>query len=188
MICRTVRPPMIERSEPESTSWVDSSISSEFERKRWAAARIISCVPPTFTTATAWACIVMPSVVCASVVIESRRERSEIVNDFCTNGSTKTPPPVTTFCPDRSRVLWPVVGSTVSLPLPPVTMIASSGLAIRYRLIIMSATSTRAINAPKMPIVADVNRTIECLPLSSIGGVRAAGLPLRAVPPSQKLR
>lgn len=46
-----IRPTMA-RSAPESTSWVKPTMPSCCCRKRWAAARIASSLPPTFTIAT----------------------------------------------------------------------------------------------------------------------------------------
>ena len=51
--------------------------------------------------------------------------RRELRSSTCSrwmNGTTKTPPPMTTFWPDRSVDISPVSGLTTSLPLRPVMM------------------------------------------------------------------
>lgn len=50
--------------------------------------------------------------------------------NFCwTNGTTKTPPPTTTFWPLLSMLVRPVTGSVDFLPRRPVMMNASLGPA-----------------------------------------------------------
>ncbi len=57
-----------------------------------------------------------------------RLERSRV--NFCwTNGTTKTPPPTTTFWPLLSMLVRPVTGSVDFLPRRPVMMNASLGPA-----------------------------------------------------------
>jgi len=58
-----------------------------------------------------------------------RRDERSMVASFCTNGITKTPPPSTTFWPDRSVLSCPVSGLSTALPLRPVTMNAWLGPA-----------------------------------------------------------
>ena len=60
---------------------------------------------------------------------EIRRLERSIVASFWMNGTTKTPPPSTTFWPDRSVVSCPVSGLSTALPLRPVTMNAWLGPA-----------------------------------------------------------
>ena len=44
------------------------------------------------------------------ICTEIRRDDRSMVASFCTNGITKTPPPSTTFWPDRSVLSSPVSG------------------------------------------------------------------------------
>ena len=60
-----------------------------------------------------------------------RREERSSTCARCTNGTTNTPPPMTTFCPDMSVEISPVSVLRTSLPLRPVTMKASLGPATR---------------------------------------------------------
>ncbi len=124
-----IRPTMA-RSAPESTSWVKPTIPSCCIRNRWAAARIESSVPPTLTIATPSRLAFTPRRVTAPRTATGmcREDRSR-VNFCCTNGTTNTPPPTTTFCPLLSVKTRPVSGSVAFLPRRPVTMNASLGPA-----------------------------------------------------------
>ncbi len=51
------------------------------------------------------------------------------MNFCCTKGTTKTPPPTTTFWPLLSMLVRPVTGSVDFLPRRPVMMNASLGPA-----------------------------------------------------------
>ena len=131
--------PTIARSEPASTSWVNGSISPCWPRKRWAAARTASSVPPTLTIATPSSEQRMP---CADTAEPTempiwRDDRSSTAS-FWTTGSTNVLAPITTFWPDRSVEIAPVSGLVTARPLRPVTMNASFGPATLKRL----ATST----------------------------------------------
>ena len=64
------------------------------------------------------------------ICTEMRREDRSRVARRCTNGMTNTPPPMTTFWPDRSVEISPVSGLRTSpLPLRPVMMNDSLGPA-----------------------------------------------------------
>lgn len=92
--------PTMERSAPDSTSCVKPTMPSCCIRKRWAAARIESSVPPTLTIATPSRFAFTPRRVTAPRTATGMcREDSSSVNFCCTNGTTKTPPPTTTFWP-----------------------------------------------------------------------------------------
>jgi hypothetical protein len=103
MIRSTSRRPAMARKLPDSTSWVKRSMSPCWSRKRCAAARMFSSVPPTLMTATPSrstftpVCDTAPSM----LTLMRRLDRSSECS-FCTNGSTNTLAPVTTFCADRS--------------------------------------------------------------------------------------
>ena len=112
------------RSTPERTWVVSSMILSRCDGtpvRRWAARRMDSSSPPTFTMAMPSTLSLMPWADTASRTLTSIfcDDRSS-TDSCCTNGTTKTPPPVTTFWPDRSPLV---------LPLRPVTMNAWLGLA-----------------------------------------------------------
>nr|WP_206691464.1 hypothetical protein [Quadrisphaera sp. INWT6] len=64
------------------------------------------------------------------IFTEIRRLLSDSTWTRSTSGFTKTPPPITTRWPDRSVDTCPVSGLVTALPLRPVTMNASDGLAI----------------------------------------------------------
>ncbi len=132
MICSTVSEPTIERSEPASVSWVKVSTSPCCERKRCAAARMESSLPPTLTIATPSRLSLTPWPDTAPRIwtMMRRLERSRMCSRW-TKGMTKMPPPMTTFCPERSVEISPVSGLRTSLPLRPVTMNASFGPATR---------------------------------------------------------
>ena len=66
-------------------------------------------------------------------------------------GITKTPPPMTTFWPDRSVETSPVSGLRTSLPLRPVMMNASLGLRPLY--LLASSRPTR-IARTMSPMIA----------------------------------
>ena len=64
------------------------------------------------------------------ICTEMRRDGQVEGGSCCTNGMTNTPPPMTTFWPDRSVEISPVSGLRTSpLPLRPVTMNDSLGPA-----------------------------------------------------------
>jgi hypothetical protein len=132
MISSTVNVPTIERSDPASTSWVNASISGCWWRKRWAAARTAGSEPPTFTMATASRLSRMPCLETAPrICTRIDRLASDSGYACSTKGLTKTPPPITTFWPDRSIDDSPVSGFSTGLPpLRPTTMSASDGFAI----------------------------------------------------------
>ena len=131
MICSTDIEPTIDRSAPARTSWVKVSISDCWLRKRWPAARIESSLPPTLTSATPSRLSLMPWPETAPrICTEMRREERSSVASRWTNGMTNTPPPITTFWPERSVEISPVSGLRTSpLPLRPVTMNDSLGPA-----------------------------------------------------------
>ena len=134
MISSMVSRPTIERSAPASTSRVNSSISFCWCRKRWAAARIASSVPPTLTIATPCRLARMPCLLTAPWISTwMRRLDRPSTCSFCTTGSTNTDAPMTTFWPDRSVAMTPSAPST-ERPLRPVTMNASLGPATLIRL------------------------------------------------------
>lgn len=122
--------PTMERSAPDSTSWVKPTMPSCCIRNRWAAARMESSVPPTLTMATPSRFALTPrSVTAPRTEIGMCREDRSRVNFCCTNGTTKTPPPTTTFWPLLSVNTRPVSGSVDFLPRRPVTMNAWLGPA-----------------------------------------------------------
>ena len=88
----------MERSEPARVSWVKDSISSCWARKRWAAARIESSLPPTLTMATPSRLSLMPWPETAPRIWTMMRRLDRSMTYRCwTKGMTKTPPPMTTF-------------------------------------------------------------------------------------------
>ena len=98
MISSTVRRPTIDRSEPASTSVVNPETSFCWPRKRCAAARTESSVPPTFTIATPSSAQRMPladtaeptwMLICCDARSSTARR--------CTKGTTNTDAPMTTF-------------------------------------------------------------------------------------------
>lgn len=122
--------PTIARSAPDNTSWVKPTMPSCCIRNRCAAARIASSVPPTLTIATPSRLAFTPrSVTAPRTATGMCREERSSVNRCCTNGTTNTPPPTTTFWPLLSVNTRPVSGSVDLLPRRPVTMNASLGPA-----------------------------------------------------------
>jgi hypothetical protein len=108
MISSLVSRPTIERSAPASTSEVKVSMPSCWLRKRWAAARIESSVPPTLTIATPSRSHFTPCLLTAPrMPTGMRRLDRSIVCSFWTTGSTNTLAPMTTFWPDESREMTP---------------------------------------------------------------------------------
>ena len=112
------------RRAPDRVRSVNAVMAACWLPNRCAAARTASSVPPTLT-------IAMPSTVSLMLFLDtafgtrssiSRLDRS-ITDIFCTTGRTKTPAPMTTFCPARSSPLL----------LRPVMSRASLGLATLYR-------------------------------------------------------
>ncbi|CAM5586955.1 hypothetical protein SNARM312S_03342 [Streptomyces narbonensis] len=130
MMSSTDMRPTMDRSAPDSTSWVKPTMPSCCMRNRWAAARMESSVPPTLTIATPSRLAFTPRRVTAPRTATGmcRLDRSS-VNFCCTNGTTKTPPPTTTFWPLLSVNTRPVAGSVACLPRRPVMMNASLGPA-----------------------------------------------------------
>ena len=117
MISSMVSRPTMERSAPASTSGVKVSMPSCWFRKRCAAARMESSVPPTLTIATPSRSHLTPCLVTAPrMPTGMRRLDRSIVCSFCTTGSTKTLAPMTTFWPDESREMTPGSGHLPALP------------------------------------------------------------------------
>ncbi len=130
MMSSTDMRPTMARRAPERTSWVKLTMSSCCPRKRCAAARMASSAPPTLTMATPSRLALTPRRVTAPRTCTGiwRDDRSRLKRCW-TNGTTKTPPPTTTFWPLLSVKTAPVSGSVDFLPRRPVTMKASLGPA-----------------------------------------------------------
>ena len=156
MICSTERPPTMERSAPARVSCVKVSISSCCIRKRWAAARMESSLPPTFTMATPSRFNLMP---CPETALRiwtmiRRLDRSSTCKRWI-SGITKTPPPMMTFWPERSVDTRPVSGLVTALPFWPVMMYASFGRATRYLLAISQITKATSRTMPPTPVTRE---------------------------------
>src|SRR2546421_1183550 len=153
MICSTVSRPTTARSAPARTWAVNSSMRSCWCRKRWAAGRIISAVPPTLTIATASASHRMPCALTAALICTgiSRLDRSSLYSRW-TTGSTKTAAPITTFWPDRSVTVLPSA-ARIARPLRPVTMNASLGPATLIRDRMNMAMNSTSRTAPTIAMI-----------------------------------